>query len=151
MKFLLEADLEKLAKWLRFLGQDAELLKGHINKRDVLKYPNRVFVTTSRKWEKHLKAWGVDHFLIPKDDWEVQLCLLLKHFSIEPKLKLNRCPYCNWQLEPIDKEKIKDRIPSIVYEFADDFTVCPKCDAIFWKGTHFPKMRKMLKDVLKRC
>ncbi|GBC88106.1 hypothetical protein HRbin13_00223 [bacterium HR13] len=151
MKFLLEADLEKLAKWLRFLGQDVEVLKGTINKRDVLSYADRVFITTSKKWERHLARWGISYLIIPKDDWEVQLCLIVKYFRIKPKLLLNRCPYCNSQLISVSKEYVKDSIPPLVYEFGYDFTQCLQCESIFWKGTHFPKMEKMLKHILKRC
>ncbi|MGB9873962.1 MAG: Mut7-C RNAse domain-containing protein [Hydrogenobacter sp.] len=151
MKFLLEADLEKLAKWLRFLGQDVLVLKGAINKRSIMEQGDRVFITTSRKWERHLKDWGVSYLIVPRDDWEVQLCLILKHFRIRPTLLLSRCPYCNTELERVNKEKIKDLVPPLVYEFGYDFTQCPKCQGVFWKGSHFPRMKKMLRDILKRC
>ncbi|MEZ0361116.1 MAG: Mut7-C RNAse domain-containing protein [Hydrogenobacter sp.] len=151
MKFLLESDLEKLAKWLRFLGQDVQVLKGAINKKDIVSHANRIFVTTSRKWERHFISWGISYIIIPKDDWEVQLCLIVKHFRIKPKLLLNRCPYCNTELKKVNKDRIKDKLPLIVYEFGYDFTQCPKCASIFWKGTHFIRMKSMLKDALKRC
>ncbi len=151
MRFLLEADLEKLAKWLRFLGQNVKVLPGPINKEDVVRERERVFITTSKKWEKHLKAWGVDYLLIPKDDWKVQLCIIIKHFGIKPKLVLNQCVYCNAELKPVEKEEIKDKLPPPVYEFAKDFTLCLTCGRIYWKGTHFPRMKARLKEVLKNC
>ncbi len=151
MKLLLEADLEKLAKWLRFLGQDVKVLPGPINKKDILNERDRLFITTSRKWEPHLKAWGVSYLVIPKDDWQVQLCLIIKHLGIKPALKLNRCVYCNAELKSVNKEEIKDRLEPLVYEFAYDFTICPQCGHIYWKGTHFPKIRSKLREALKRC
>lgn len=78
---MLESGLEKIAYWLRLLGEDALLLEGAVNKRKVLSHADRVFITTSRKLEKHLKAWGVKYFVLPKDNWKLQLCLLLKHYN----------------------------------------------------------------------
>jgi len=110
LKFLLEADLDKLAKWMRFLGQDVLVLKEAINKRSIVEHIDRIFITTSRKWEKHLRDWRVNYLILPRDDWKVQLCLILKHFQIKPKLLLNRCPHCNAELELISKEDVKSAI-----------------------------------------
>jgi uncharacterized protein with PIN domain len=151
LKFLLEADLDKLAKWMRFLGQDVLVLKEAINKRSIVEHIDRIFITTSRKWEKHLRDWRVNYLILPRDDWKVQLCLILKHFQIKPKLLLNRCPHCNAELELISKEDVKSAIPPMVYQFGYHFTRCAECKSIFWKGTHLPKMKRTLKSVLKRC
>ncbi|MCS7277541.1 MAG: Mut7-C RNAse domain-containing protein [Aquificaceae bacterium] len=113
-KFLLEADLHRLAFWLRLLGQDAFLIKGAIEKKEITKHPDRVFVTTSRKLESHLKAWHVDYVLLPRGDWKLQLCLLIRHFHIEPVLKLNRCYYCNVELIAVSREQVRDKIPHMV-------------------------------------
>jgi len=150
-RFLLEADLHKIAYWLRLLGQDALLLEGAINKKDLLKHPGRVFITTSRKMEEHLKAWGVEYFLLPKDDWKVQLCLILKFFDIKGELKLNRCYYCNSPLMPVSKEEIKDKIPPMVYKYGRDFTLCQSFGKIYWKGSHHSRLKRILKEVLSSC
>lgn len=148
---MLESGLEKLVHWLRLLGVDALLLEGQINKRKVLQHPDRVFITTSRKLEKHLRAWGVDYLLLPKEDWKVQLCLLLKYFNIKGELKLNRCYHCNAELVAVEKEEVKERIPPMVYIYGEDFTLCPRCGKIYWKGSHHPRLREILKKVLSSC
>ncbi|MCS7171201.1 MAG: Mut7-C RNAse domain-containing protein [Aquificaceae bacterium] len=149
--FLLEADLHRLAQWLRLLGQDVLLLKGPINKAEVIKHYDRVFITTSKKLEGHFKAWGISYLLLPKDEWKVQLCLIVKHFSIEPALKLNRCYHCNSELNPVDREEVKDRIPPAVYIFGQDFTLCPNCGKVYWKGSHHDALRQTLKEILACC
>lgn len=151
MKFLLDAELEKIARWLRMLGQDTEVLPGPINKKDLIKDIERIFITTSRKWEYHIKSWGIQYLIIPKDSWKVQLCMIIKTFRIKPQLKLNRCIYCNSPLMSVNKQLIKDRIPPLVYEFAYDFTICPRCSHIYWKGTHFRMMKTKLKEILNKC
>ncbi|RMH79304.1 MAG: hypothetical protein D6674_08255 [Acidobacteria bacterium] len=149
--FLLEADLHRLAHWLRLLGQDAILLPGDINKADVIKHPERVFITTSRKLEEHFKAWGIDYLILPKEDWKVQLCLLIKYFQIEPVLKLDRCYHCNERLLSISREEVKERVPKKVYLYGRNFTLCPYCGKVYWRGSHYPKLRRTLREVLGSC
>ncbi|MCS6998327.1 MAG: Mut7-C RNAse domain-containing protein [Aquificaceae bacterium] len=149
--FLLEADLHRLAYWLRLLGQDALLLEGPINKAEVVKYPDRVFITTSRKLEEHFKAWGIRYLIIPRDQWKVQLCLLIKHFKIEPLLRLNRCYHCNAELRVVNREEVKERIPPAVYLFGKDFTMCPVCGKIYWKGSHHKALNRKLKEIKSAC
>lgn len=150
-RFLLEADLHRLAHWLRLLGQDALLLETAISKSEVLRYPDRVFITTSRKLEKHLKSWGIEYLIIPKDDWKIQICLLIKYFQIEPVLKLNRCYHCNGELLAVNREEVKDRIPPMVYLYGRDFTLCPQCGKVYWKGSHHPKLKRALRSILASC
>ncbi len=148
---MLESGLDKLAHWLRLLGVDALLLEGEVSKKKVLEHPDRVFITTSRKLEKHLRAWGVDYLVLPKEDWKIQLCLLLKYFNIKGELKFNRCYYCNTELLAVEKEQVKERIPPMVYIYGEDFTLCPKCEKVYWKGSHHPRLKEILKKVLHSC
>lgn len=146
-KFLLEKGLDKLAGWLRLLGQDALVLNSEVRKAELLRHLDRTFITTSRKLETHLKAWGVDYLVLPKERWEVQLYLLLKHFRIKPELKLNRCYYCNAQLLRVKKEEVEDRLPPLVRTYGKDFTLCPTCGKVYWKGTHHEKLKKKLRYI----
>lgn len=150
-RFLFEADLHRLVYWFRLLGQDALLLKGHINKRDVLEHVDRVFITTSRKLENHFKAWGIDYLIVPKEDWRVQLCLLIKYFQIDPELKLDRCYHCNSLLVSVEREDIKKSIPPMVYHYGRDFTLCPQCGKVYWKGSHHAKLKSNLTSITSQC
>ncbi|WP_457600548.1 Mut7-C RNAse domain-containing protein [Hydrogenivirga sp.] len=151
MKFLLESNLSRLAKWLRFLGHDVKVLGGEINRRELARNQDRVFITTSKRWEDTLRKVGMRYLLVPRHDWELQLCMVLKHFGLKPELQLNRCAYCGTELTPVEKESVRDRVPPKAYGTAYDFTLCPKCGALFWKGTHYEGMVRMLESALKRC
>lgn len=151
MKFLLENNLAKLAKWLRFLGYDTKTLEGPITFEELLRNRDRIFITTSKRWERTLKNLGIEYLLVPREDWEVQICTVLKSLGIEPELKLTKCSYCGGELKSVSKEEFKDRIPKKAYETAYDFTYCEKCDALFWKGLHYERMVSMLKVALRRC
>lgn len=151
MKFLLENNLAKLAKWLRFLGFEVSVLQGPINLGDLIRNRDRVFITTSRRWERTLRNLGMRFLVVPRENWEDQICAVLKELRIDPVLRLNRCAYCGGELKPIRKEDFRDRIPPKAYETAYDFTYCERCDALFWKGLHYENMVRMLERVLRRC
>ena len=147
--FYLEENLEKLARWLRFLGYPAHTIKGKIQLKKIP--PDSIFITTSRDWFERLKKWGIDVFLVPRHDLELQLCLLIRSLNLQPELKLDLCAYCSSKLKPISREEVKNKVPPKVYEEAYDFTLCPNCGAIFWKGSHYERMKKKLGEILKKC
>ena len=151
MKFLLENNLSRIAKWLRFLGHEVRVLKGEVSFHELRGYEGYIFVTTSRRWFKVLQRGGFRTFIVPRDDWKLQLCLIIKHFGLEPALRLDLCAYCGHPLKNVRKEDFKNRIPPSAYESAYDFTHCPECDALFWKGTHFEGMKRTLREVLELC
>ncbi len=148
MKFLLEGNLYRLAKWLRFMGHDVKLLKKAISIGELMENGDRVFLTTSRRWEKTLKNLGIKYVVVPRHDWEAQLYVVIKALSLNPELKLNLCAYCGSELKPVSREMVRDKVPQKVYLSAYDFTTCPACGAVFWKGTHYERMVPMLKRVL---
>ncbi len=147
--FFLEGNLEKLARWLRFLGYPAYTIKGKITPKKIP--PNSVFVTTSKEWFERLKKIGYEVFLVPRHDFEYQLCSIVKHYNLKPELSLSLCAYCSSPLREVSKEEIKKKVPQRVYEEAYDFTLCPNCGAIFWKGSHYDRIKKKLKEILKKC
>ena len=149
MRFYLEKNLEKLARWLRFLGYNAYTIKGRIELKKVP--PDGIFITTSRKWYEKLNKLGLQTFIVPRHDFELQLCSVIKHFRLRTELNLNLCAYCSAPLLEVDKKTVKERIPPRVYEEASDFTLCPDCGAVFWKGSHFKFMRKKLEKILRKC
>ncbi len=151
MKFLLENNLSKLAKWLRFLGHDVRVLEGEISRRVLAENQDRVFLTTSKRWEGTLRKANVRYLVVPRHDWELQLCMVIRHFNLGTDLNLDRCAHCGAKLVSVRKEDVRERIPPRAYDSAYDFTLCPRCGALFWKGTHYSGMIRTLERVLKRC
>ena len=59
----------------------------------------------------------------------------------------SRCTICNEALLKIDKEEVKDRAPKYVFEAKQDFTSCPKCQRIYWQGSHWGNVNQILKEI----
>jgi uncharacterized protein with PIN domain len=150
MKFLLENNLARLAKWLVFMGYDAKVMEGSVSLREVVKESGRVFITTSRRWYELCSSKGLKVVLVPRDSWELQLCSLVKQLNLRTELLLNRCPFCGEALVPARGELLQ-RVPPKALKTAKDFTYCQECDHLFWKGIHYERMKAMLESALSGC
>ncbi|MHB1213537.1 MAG: Mut7-C RNAse domain-containing protein [Thiobacillus sp.] len=59
-----------------------------------------------------------------------------------------RCLHCNAPLRPVDKASVLDRLPPRVRSHYDDFSTCDVCGRVYWKGSHWRNMRRLLDGVL---
>ena len=57
---------------------------------------------------------------------------------------------CNEPLCSIEKEKAEGRVPTYVFQTQKEFSWCPDCQKIYWKGTHWilalEKLEALKKD-----
>jgi uncharacterized protein with PIN domain len=59
-----------------------------------------------------------------------------------------RCIRCNGLLEPVPKEAIRDRLPPHTAQYYDEFRMCQVCGQIYWKGSHYERMQRLIDEVL---
>jgi uncharacterized protein with PIN domain len=58
------------------------------------------------------------------------------------------CLHCNVPLHPVDKADVLDRLPPRVSEHYERFSTCDKCGRVYWEGSHWRNMRRVLDGVL---
>ena len=141
MKFIVDFMLGRLCKRLRLMGYDAAyFLPG---KKSELIYRSlkegRIILTRDHKVSKK-KA--IKRVLIESDFIEEQLDQVFRELNLKlDRDKLfTRCVLCNSRLESIEKEKVKGRVPSYVFQTKEQFFRCAECDKMYWKGTHIALM-----------
>ena len=61
--------------------------------------------------------------------------------------EFTRCLECNTKLTKIEKEKIINRLPPKVVVSQNEFFICPKCQKLFWAGTHHQKMLSLVQKI----
>ncbi len=148
-KFLADINLGNIVKYMRVLGLDL-YYDSLLSTREIIeisKRENRVILTKSRKL---LKFKDVSHviFIRPGTTTE-QIRLIIDYLDIKDNIKpFSRCLRCNTLLNNVLKEKILDRIPPKTKEFCDEYVQCTSCDKIYWKGTQFINMKKVVKQIL---
>jgi uncharacterized protein with PIN domain len=151
-RFIADAMLGRLARWMRFLGFDTLYHPDISNSRlvRVAREEERFILTRDTRL---IKIKVVKDYLLIKADnpfkqlHEVIDILKLKEFNL-----LSRCVKCNGLLTRIlDKIEIKDSVPEFVFLNFNVFLRCSDCGKIYWEGTHPKKFREQLIDILKQA
>lgn len=144
-RFAVDIMLGKLAKWLRVLGFDARSMP----LTDSLRIDSLLsggFIPVTRR-EKFRDIEGV---LFIRNDYHFeQLKELISSLAIgmDEVRPFSRCSLCNTQLLLIPREAAFGAVPDFVFETASDFHRCPKCEKIYWPGSHRQKMIDKLRDL----
>jgi len=147
-KFILDVHLGRLAKFMRMLGLDV-LYKNDFTDNEIVKKSLDEKRTILTKDRDLLKRNDVTHaYWIRNEDLKNQLEEIINRFQLKNNINIfSRCLVCNSLLRKIEKEKVFDRIPPKVKERQTEFSYCPECDKIYWKGTHYENMKKLLNEL----
>ena len=132
--FLLDVGLGTLARRLRLLGLDAawsnDAEDADLAARAAAE--ERVLLTQDRGL---LRRRGVPGALVRGSRPDDQLADVLDRFA--PSLApLTRCTACGARLEPVPKAEVADRLPPGTRRTVDDFSRCPACSRLYWRGAH---------------
>ena len=130
-KFLVDENLGKLAKWLRMLGYDAAVYKSiSIEKKiSLCVKERRIFLTRSTKIAKRKERFS--RILIKSEKYDKQLQELLHVLEFNAKMLSSRCLECNYKLQELQIEKIRDLVPENVRNNFPDYKICRKCGKFF--------------------
>lgn len=147
-RFLCDAMLGRLCKWLRLLGVDAryadlpdeELLA-------VARAEGRVLLTRDTRLVRRGDVGA--HCLVRSDHVQEQLCQVTEAFGLDPAAGAagTRCLRCNAELEALPRPAAAGRVPPHVWRTHREFTRCPRCGRIYWPGTHWERMAKQLSAI----
>ena len=148
-RFILDAHLGKLAKYLRMLGFDT-LYQNDFEDSEIVEKAageNRIILTRDKNLLKSIKVThGYYVRAIEKHD---QLREVVRKFDLYSQFKsFTRCMTCNAELVSIEKHKIMHNIPPEVANSFEEFFYCAHCEKVYWKGSHFNKMEEFIRSLL---
>lgn len=150
-KFLIDSNVGKLAKWLRMMGYDA-LLFDEIDDGKMVKIAlsqGRVIVTKDSEFMKRraITSGRVRSILVAGDSPKLQMLSVLDELNLSHVHRpFTRCLECNTQLMPKNKAQVAGNIPPRVYNSQEQYMECPTCHRIYWRGTHWEAMTKILEE-----
>lgn len=137
--------LGRLAKWLRILGYDTlyvpSLDDGKLAR--IARAEGRVLLTRDTQL---IKRRGIESLFIYSDDFLEQLRQVVGDLNLNVDNSFTRCPVCNQVLRGIDREDVRERVPPYVFKNQERFSLCPDCGKIYWRGTHWERMRRLLEE-----
>jgi len=134
--FLVDLMLLRLGRWLRLIGQDVAIPNRSFSDRELLqkaKTENRTLLTADKRLAEECRAAGVDCILIKTFRIEGQLEEIEK-LGIPLELDPRRCTLCNGPLQKVDCQELAT-------------WQCESCGKLYWKGSHWKKMEKMLESI----
>lgn len=152
VRFLCDAGLGGLARWLRAAGYEADW-QPDIEDGALLAEARRlgalVVTTDSMLMERRLVRQRVilALWVPPALGIHQQLSSVLDELALP--LQPPRCMMCGGPLELVDKETVRDRIPPKTWRWLDEFFLCARCGRLFWHGTHWERIRARLQNLPK--
>ena len=144
-RFLLDSHLGRLAAYLRMLGFDCLYDNDYHDDgiADILAEDPHILLTRDRRllMRKVVQSGYCLRSLEPSE----QLVEVVRRFDLSGKTTpFHRCLRCNHPLEPVNKNTVLDRLQPLTKRYFDEFHLCPACNQVFWKGSHFERMQTLI-------
>jgi uncharacterized protein with PIN domain len=149
-RFLCDASLGGLARWLRAAGYEAKWQeKGGADEllRRARADGATLLTTDGRMMERTvIRDGSVQAQWIPSDLPRIgQLRMLMRDLGLKPRAP--RCMSCGGELRAVPKEEVAERIPPRTARWKDEYYVCSGCGQLFWEGTHWERIVRRLSDL----
>lgn len=150
-RFLLDTHLGRLAAYLRMLGFDAAYAN-HADDEDLARRSadeGRILLTRDRGLlRRSIVRLG---YLLRSDDPHRQLVEVARRFDLPSGASpFTRCIRCNGRIEPVERDEVAARLQPKTLRYYDTFGRCDTCGEIFWKGSHYAHMQRLVERALDR-
>lgn len=147
LRFCADVHLGKLARLLRMLGFDT-VYKNNFTRESLYEIARREQRCLLSKASYFLKVSGIIFYQVKRADSREQLKEVMNHFHLANSIKpFTRCLYCNEILESKKKEEVTDLLLPETEKHFSEFWKCSCCKKIYWKGSHYDQMLKMVEKL----
>jgi uncharacterized protein with PIN domain len=140
MKFVADVMLGSLAKAMRFCGYDVTYNNEADDESLKKQARHRLLLTKDQPLASQLPERCV--YLVEGIGTRHQLDEIRLKFPM--KNRMPRCMECNGRLKKIRKSKVRHLVPPFVWKKQECFFQCSRCSQIYWRGTHYQNMLRML-------
>lgn len=148
--FVVDVNLGKLAKHLRLAGFDTAYQNDATDDELIqqMEEEQRILLTRNRKI---LMRNAIKIGYLPRsDDPSEQLEEVFKRFNLFDEIQpYSRCVNCNGVLENVSKESVMDQLEPLTKKYFEEFSQCPECGQVYWKGSHRNRLDSRIERLLK--
>ncbi len=148
-RFVLDVHLGRLAGYLRMLGFDA-LYRSDYRDEELVRVSSeqgRILLTRDLGLLKHAALrYG---YAVRQTNPRRQAREVLERFDLaRAAAPFTRCLRCNDPLEAVAKEQVRERLPETTRAHYDEFRQCPACARVYWAGSHYQRMQRLVEELL---
>ncbi|RYY98696.1 MAG: hypothetical protein EOO11_07265 [Chitinophagaceae bacterium] len=149
-RFVLDVHLGSLARALRLLGFDTLYENNYSDPQiaGIASAGGRAVLTRDVGLLKHKQVqWG---YWLRSQHTELQAREVLDRYRLYDAITpFRRCLSCNGPIAMVAEEDIHALIPLRVLGFQQEYFRCGSCGKIYWKGTHYERMKAFIERLLK--
>jgi uncharacterized protein with PIN domain len=152
IKFIVDHNVGKLARWLRMLGFDSLFFSGsddsHMVKQALAE--GRIILTRDTEIMKRrvINNGRLNAVLIESEEPERQIQQLMAALDLKGRSRpFTICLECNQPLVERSPAEVKERVPPYVNKTQTQYMECPACRRIYWRGTHWESMIRKLEKL----
>ena len=145
--FVLDVHLGKLCKYLRVLGFDVlwenDLCDEELSR---ISKSGRILLTRDRGL---LKRKTVTHgYCVRHSNPRAQVLEVIQRFDLAERIRpFTRCIRCNTHLNSVSKQQVQHRLSERTSRYYSEFSICPHCNRIYWKGSHYAALKRMVASI----
>ncbi|MEW8377210.1 MAG: Mut7-C RNAse domain-containing protein, partial [Candidatus Thiodiazotropha taylori] len=148
-RFVTDAHLGKLARYLRLLGFDTLFFNDIGDQRlvEISLSERRTLLTRDRAL---LMRRTITHgcYVHAIEPW-LQLVEVVERLDLAAQARpFSRCMVCNGSIVAMQKALIEDQLPDQVARHHDQFWRCRECQKIYWQGSHYSKLLKSIAGLI---
>lgn len=149
-RFVIDGHLGKLASHLRMLGLDCLYNNAYKDEElvDISVEQNRILLSRDRLLLMHKVI--TKGYLVRSMDPNKQIREVVTRYGLINWIRpFQRCMRCNHTLEPVEKEMILKKLEPLTKQYFHEFKLCPACNQVYWKGSHYERMLEVVKVISK--
>lgn len=154
-RFILDVHLRALARRLRLLGFDVDYSKERDDRElaDISEKEKRILL--SRDLQLMMRKKVSRGLYVRNIDPRLQVEEILDRLDLRSLcVPFSRCIECNGTIRPIgtggeEFKSLYDRIPEGVRSWCLEYFLCESCGKIYWKGSHYDRLKDMVDRYLK--
>lgn len=149
VRFVADVHLGRLARYLRLLGfdarydtraADAELLTVSRSQRRILLSRDRALLDDPTLWRG---------YRVRETAPRRQIAEVLARFDLyRLAAPLTRCLVCNTPLRPLAPAQAAPRLADDIGSRFSTFRECPGCGRIYWQGSHYRNLQRVVGELL---
>jgi uncharacterized protein with PIN domain len=148
LRFVADTHLGRLAAYLRMLGFNTLYRNDYVDKDLARLSANEDRILLTRDRGLLMRALVRRGCYLRATEPARQLAELVQRFDLARTITpFRRCMHCNAELRPVPKETISDRLLPRTRQHFNEFYNCSHCGRIYWKGSHYRRMRRLVDSV----